>query len=736
LLQQETRTGFVSPGGETMKRFLIGMVIVGLAFAVPFLVRADDQGIAKSIVQQLQQHKEAGRLRGFGIDLQVDKGNVLLSGEIASLEQMDLVLSAVNETAGVKKVVNELTVKPVAASTATGNPILDGADGVLAAVEKNLTTQLAGTVGTTTPVENGVKGRRPAARVVRSQTTGSGVPAAPEAAKILELPGKALSSIESALGGALGVTNSTRTETSEESGATARAPAARVVRTAPAAGVQSQEPLPITRQPAARVIRATGSGQSSGIPNLLKPAQAALESIDAKLNEALGGDAAGTEKKPAATLQNEKSSDGAGTALEKFDGLVDAALESNPTEAASRAPTSALGDLPTYSPIRQASNEEPLVDKPVAEENTGLFGGINDLLDEVGTAGAEQPAARIIPAITPRPAAIVVTVEPSETAPQATSGGFDPLAGIGRITDGIGAGAAKILNGGAKGSVNGSGTGLLGQLNDSVNELLGFGGEPNSTPTARVVREGATPTVSETIRNQVAGAFTEETVVPVGNEAEITGASDTEIARGISSILGSLKASGRLTNFALHMSVKDGQVTMKGHVPSRNQRDLALIAASKVKGVVGVIHQIDIQLPARQNVATGQPAQFDPGQLPNIAQIPLAAVGIVGAAANQLLPAQQPQGQPAPMMAPAHMASAPSGMQRARYDNPQMPGYAWPTYASYPNYGAVTYPKQYSPNAWPYIGPFYPYPQVPLGWRRVTLEWDDGWWYLDFSSRR
>jgi len=175
---------------------------------------------------------------------------------------------------------------------------------------------------------------------------------------------------------------------------------------------------------------------------------------------------------------------------------------------------------------------------------------------------------------------------------------------------------------------------------------------------------------------------------------------------------------------------------MKGHVPSRNQRDLALIAASKVKGVVGVIHQIDIQLPARQNVATGQPAQFDPGQLPNIAQIPLAAVGIVGAAANQLLPAQQPQGQPAPMMAPAHMASAPSGMQRARYDNPQMPGYAWPTYASYPNYGAVTYPKQYSPNAWPYIGPFYPYPQVPLGWRRVTLEWDDGWWYLDFSSRR
>lgn len=67
------------------------------------------------------------------------------------------------------------------------------------------------------------------------------------------------------------------------------------------------------------------------------------------------------------------------------------------------------------------------------------------------------------------------------------------------------------------------------------------------------------------------------------------------------------------------------------------------------------------------------------------------------------------------------------------YDNAQMPGYAWPSYASYPNYGALTYPRQYSPTAWPYIGPFYPYPQVPLGWRKVTLEWDDGWWFLDFS---
>ena len=84
------------------------------------------------------------------------------------------------------------------------------------------------------------------------------------------------------------------------------------------------------------------------------------------------------------------------------------------------------------------------------------------------------------------------------------------------------------------------------------------------------------------------------------------------------------------------------------------------------------------------------------------------------------------QGNPMPMAA--------GGVTPARYDQPCMPKYAWPSYAAHPNYAAVTYPRQYSPTAWPYIGPFYPYPQVPLGWRKVTLEWDDGWWMLDFKD--
>lgn len=87
----------------------------------------------------------------------------------------------------------------------------------------------------------------------------------------------------------------------------------------------------------------------------------------------------------------------------------------------------------------------------------------------------------------------------------------------------------------------------------------------------------------------------------------------------------------------------------------------------------------------------------------------------------------QGYGSPTPMGGSA-------GVTPARYDQPHMPNHAWPSYAAYPNYAAVTYPRQYSPTAWPYIGPFYPYPQVPLGWRKVTLEWDDGWWMLDFKD--
>ena len=60
---------------------------------------------------------------------------------------------------------------------------------------------------------------------------------------------------------------------------------------------------------------------------------------------------------------------------------------------------------------------------------------------------------------------------------------------------------------------------------------------------------------------------------------------------------------------------------------------------------------------------------------------------------------------------------------------PALPSYSWPTYAPYNNFSRVAYPEEYPHNAFPFIGPFYPFPKVPLGWRAIKLEWEDGSWF-------
>ncbi|MBA2117819.1 BON domain-containing protein [Bremerella alba] len=162
------------------------------------------------------------------------------------------------------------------------------------------------------------------------------------------------------------------------------------------------------------------------------------------------------------------------------------------------------------------------------------------------------------------------------------------------------------------------------------------------------------------------------------------------------------------------------------------------------------------------------PVQPVSAEKPSEEQSVLASQPTPAAPIRQLKPVPSGQPRPIPAQAPAyqvaannnaaaanagaHMAQQPMATvappayypaqygyghyRPSRYDHPHMPGYAWPAYAAHPNYAAVTYPRQYSPQAWPYIGPFYPYPQVPLGWRKVEMEWKDGWWTLDFKARR
>ncbi len=98
---------------------------------------------------------------------------------------------------------------------------------------------------------------------------------------------------------------------------------------------------------------------------------------------------------------------------------------------------------------------------------------------------------------------------------------------------------------------------------------------------------------------------------------------------------------------------------------------------------------------------------------------------------QQMQPMQMGPPQGMPYQGEAY---GPQGPMPGQYNQPNLPDYAWPSYACYPNYAEVCYPKQYSPKAWPFIGPFYPYPQAPLGWRKVTMEHHDGWWWLDFDD--
>jgi hypothetical protein len=187
-----------------------------------------------------------------------------------------------------------------------------------------------------------------------------------------------------------------------------------------------------------------------------------------------------------------------------------------------------------------------------------------------------------------------------------------------------------------------------------------------------------------------------------------------------------------------------GVATLKGTVNTPWQRYEALQLTEGIRGIRDVVDGLAILPDAASslaNRASAPPPAPAPPPIKQVAVPPTQPVAALAQRPQQVQPARgwymQEEAAPAPMpqQSPAMMAEyARPTVAPVRYDLPHFPPYAWPSYASYPNYASLTYPQQYSPTAWPYIGPFYPYPQVPLGWRKVTLEWDDGWWFLKFKD--
>lgn len=174
----------------------------------------------------------------------------------------------------------------------------------------------------------------------------------------------------------------------------------------------------------------------------------------------------------------------------------------------------------------------------------------------------------------------------------------------------------------------------------------------------------------------------------------------------------SLRQSGNLHHYNVSVSVSNGTAHVSGTVADQNQRDEAIRIVQGVPGIDRVRDGLTLAGQVRQTQALDIAA---PSAEP--APIPRPETGAPPLAPTE--PTPLVQGAPSP------------------YDlnPPHMPPYAWPTYAPYDNNSRVAYPTLYPYQSWPYIGPFYPFPKVPLGWRKVKLEWQDGfWWYASNSN--
>ncbi|TWT57593.1 LysM domain/BON superfamily protein [Thalassoglobus neptunius] len=220
-----------------------------------------------------------------------------------------------------------------------------------------------------------------------------------------------------------------------------------------------------------------------------------------------------------------------------------------------------------------------------------------------------------------------------------------------------------------------------------------------------------------------------------------------EVAQNIAGALSSVGMSG----YDIEIRYKNGVASLIGTVDGPEQAMRAHQAAASVPGVNQVMNRLTVAgqpapgapggAPQFGPTGPGQPQFGGPGQpqFGGPGQPQFGGPGQMPYGPPQGAPIQQVQGYaPGPQGAPQAYGPNPGNVQQMGhkvYNSPNMPSNAWPAYAQYDNYSAVTYPSQYDASAWPYIGPYYPYPQVPLGWRKSTLSWEDGSWNLEFDSR-
>ncbi len=179
-----------------------------------------------------------------------------------------------------------------------------------------------------------------------------------------------------------------------------------------------------------------------------------------------------------------------------------------------------------------------------------------------------------------------------------------------------------------------------------------------------------------------------------------------------------------MERFFVDITTQSGIVYLTGEVSDLRQKADIIRLVKLVPGVQDVVTQLRVRTEPLQPVqAILEPKDLLPGPQPR-KEAPKPPPS----------PLTGQQQDPTPLFRGVHPGDIPQGSgvpgpDPKTYNPPRMPPYAWPTYAPYNNYSRVAYPKLYPYNAWPYIGPMYPFPKVPLGWRSVSLTWEDGYWY-------
>src|SRR5262249_36129470 len=157
------------------------------------------------------------------------------------------------------------------------------------------------------------------------------------------------------------------------------------------------------------------------------------------------------------------------------------------------------------------------------------------------------------------------------------------------------------------------------------------------------------------------------------------------------------------SRYDVNVTAQQGIVDLVGEVADENQRAIVITIARSTPGVVQVRDFMQVR-----------PSGVMPAQV--IDPLPLPMPKEKGGKPPERIDGQLPEPMPIFQMPPG---------PNPTMQPPPLPPYAWPTYAPYNNYSRVAYPLAYNYEQWPFIGPMYPFPRVPLGWRSVSLTWED-----------